>query len=306
MVNVFIIHSGIDYEYVKEEMEPFLCGQKGYANILTLESGKAGSWKANARRVIKNAQAVIVVLGSDANAPSKVETMGWEVREALKYNKLIMIYNRADYPLPSFMIAKDRFTGQDCPVADQMTLEQIKLRIDNYGKGYYYIFSPEFDPLDTEARSKHKEEILEQYKMYQKTSEDLVARRQSVSSFYLTVNSALVALVGVILGIVEAPTNLFVILGMAVIGIILDISWINLLDAYGTLNAAKMKVIHMMETQLPIALYDTEWQVMSDKLNNKRYISFTNSEKRIPIIFSLIYALILIIAAILLIVRYTG
>ena len=32
-----------------------------------------------------------------------------------------------------------------------------------------------------EERAQHKNEILDQYKMFQKTSEDLVARRQSVN-----------------------------------------------------------------------------------------------------------------------------
>ena len=33
---------------------------------------------------------------------------------------------------------------------------------------------------------------------------------------------------------------------------------------------------------------------MSDKLNNKKYVSFTDSEKRIPRIFSLVYGVIII------------
>ena len=32
---------------------------------------------------------------------------------------------------------------------------------------------------------------------------------------------------------------------------------------------------------------------MSDKLNNKKYVSFTDSEKRIPKLFLCLYALIL-------------
>ena len=104
----------------------------------------------------------------------------------------------------------------------------------------------------------------------------------------------MVALMGVILGLVEAPTKLYVVFFMCIVGIILDISWLNILEAYGTLNASKMKVIRLMEEQLPITLYDAEWRVMSDKLNNKKYVSFTDSEKRIPRIFSLVYGVIII------------
>ena len=148
--------------------------------------------------------------------------------------------------------------------------------------------------MDQTEKAQHKNEILDQYKMFQKTSEDLVARRQSVNSFYISVNSAMVALMGVILGLVEAPTKLYVVFFMCIVGIILDISWMNILEAYGTLNASKMKVIRLMEEQLPITLYDAEWRVMSDKLNNKKYVSFTDSEKRIPRIFGLVYSVILV------------
>ena len=67
----------------------------------------------------------------------------------------------------------------------------------------------------------HKGELMDQYKMFQKTSEDLVARRQSVSSFYISVNSALVALLGIVMGLVEMPTKIYVMLFMCLTGIIL-------------------------------------------------------------------------------------
>ena len=33
---------------------------------------------------------------------------------------------------------------------------------------------------------------------------------------------------------------------------------------------------------------------MSDKLNNKKYVSFTSSEKRIPKLFAAVYSIIII------------
>ncbi|MBR3036012.1 MAG: hypothetical protein IKI54_01795 [Lachnospiraceae bacterium] len=304
MVNVFIIHSGKDYDYVKTEVEPYLMGQtdedgkpakrENNANILTLRSGKAGSWKADAKKQIRMAQVVIIVVGEDASNSGKEKTMGWEVETANRLNKQIMIVNRADYTMPDYLYQPDRFTKQKKLIAKQQTLPEIKERIDRFAEGYYEIFSEKFEKMDQTEKAQHKNEILDQYKMFQKTSEDLVARRQSVNSFYISVNSAMVALMGVILGLVEAPTKLYVVFFMCIVGIILDISWMNILEAYGTLNASKMKVIRLMEEQLPITLYDAEWRVMSDKLNNKKYVSFTDSEKRIPRIFGLVYSVILV------------
>ncbi len=304
MVDVFVIHSGKDYEYVKTRVEPYLLGKidekgkpakrEGYSNILTLESGKRGSWKKDAKNKIKMSQVVLFVLGDDSSNDSKKKTMGWEVAQAIKYNKQLMIIDTGKHDLPSYLYHPDRFTKQTQPIAPIQTLEEVKKRIDDFARGYYNIFSKDYANMDDEEKKAHEHELVDQYKIFLQTSEDLVARRQSVNSFYISVNSALVTLVGVVMSLVEMPSKLYVMAFMCLTGIILDISWINILDAYGTLNGAKMKVIHLMEEKLPVALYDSEWKVMSDKLNNKKYVSFTNSEKRIPRIFETVYIVCLI------------
>ena len=304
MVNVFIIHSGSDYDYVKNTIEPYLMGKidenrnavnrECNANILTLKSGSKSNWKKDALKRIKMAQVVIVVIGVDSNDVSKVKTMGWEVKQSLKKNKQIMIVSPNGYDPPDYLYHIDRFTNQNQLIAKLQTIEEIKKRIDDFSKGYYNIFSQKYSDMETEDKLSHKNELIDQYKLFQKSSEDLVSRRQTVNSFYVSVNSAMVALMGIVMGLIEMPAKFYVLIFMCITGIILDISWIHILDAYGTLNGAKMKVIKLMEEQLPVALYDVEWRVMSDKLNNKKYVSFTSSEKRIPKLFAIVYVLIVI------------
>ncbi len=307
MVNVFIIHSGKDYQYVKNNVEPYLMGKKDNsgvaadlecnANILTLQSGKQSNWKKDARKKIKMAQVVIVVIGSDSSEASKTDTMGWEVRQAFKRNKQIMMINRASYAIPEYMYIIDRFTSQKKVVAKQQSLKEIKKRIDDYANGRYHIFSQQYESMKLDDQLAQKSELVDQYKMFQRSSEDLVSRRQSVNSFYISVNSALVSLVGIVIGLTDMPTKFYALLFMCITGIILDFSWFQILDSYGILNAAKMKVINMLEEQLPVTLYEAEWNVMSDKLNNKKYVSFTSSEKRVPIVFALIYLIIASVAS---------
>lgn len=316
MVNVFIVHSGNDYDYVKTQIEPFLMGKIDEAgnavqrpcnaNILTLKSGVQSSWKANAKRQIKMAQVIIVVIGEDSCESSKIETMGWEVGLAAKNNKQLMIVNPNGYPLPSYLYRKNHFTGLRQLIAEQNSLAEIKKKIDDFANGRYTIFSPKYDEMDLDEQRNHNNELLDQYKLFQKSSEDLVSRRQSVNSFYISVNSALVALIGIVMGVFDFPTKLYVMVFMCITGIILDISWNNILDAYGTLNAAKMKVIKLIEEQLPVALYDAEWKIMSDKLNNKKYVSFTDSEKRIPRIFAFAYLVILAVIGMFALKQHMG
>ena len=64
----------------------------------------------------------------------------------------------------------------------------------------------------------------------------------------------------------------------------------ELLASYGDLNSSKMKIISYIERQLPASLYDAEWAALSDKLNKRKYVSFTNSEKKVPLLFIIVYA----------------
>ena len=215
-------------------------------------------------------------------------------KKAIKKSKHLVILNSGNHELPDYLYQENRFTKLEELVAKQQTIEEIKDHIDNYAHGYYNIFSSHYENMQSEERAAYKDELMDQYKMFQKSSEDLVSRRQTVNSFYISVNSALVAMMGIAIGIVDTQFKIYIVLFMSLTGIILDISWFKLLDAYGTLNSAKMKVIHLIEEQLSVALYETEWRVMSDKLNNKKYRSFTESEKWIPKIFAMVYLVVII------------
>ena len=320
MIDLFIIHSGTDSNYVLENVVPALVNtegdKKGHTNVLLLASDNykdkytsaknkinnpdnfevcftGKHWKKDAKKCIKRARAVLVIVGEDTI--NKKETVGFEIGYARKHSKLILMHKTApDIKLPDFLKEKDKFTGKIKGIVEEKSLEQIRERIDNFDIGYYNIFS---DGIYKEGSQDNElmERIMEQYQMYQRTSEDLVARRQSVSSFYISVNSAIVAAYGVIIGLVDYPNNFIFTISMAMVGIILDISWIKILETYGSLNAAKMKVISMMERELPIRLYDTEWIVMRDKMNSKKYVSFTDSEKFVPKIFVCVYIIMLIV-----------
>lgn len=301
MVNVYIVHSGKDYEYVKNKVEPYLTGKinesghvingENNANILTLKSGIPSRWKKQALKQIKMAKMVIVLIGADSC--NKTETMGWKVHKAFKLNKQIFVLNPQKYTIPDFLSQLDQFSKQKRLIAEQRTIKEIKERIDNFAHGYYRIFSQFYEEMQEEERISYKSALLDQYKMFQKSSEDLVSRRQSVNSFYISVSSTMVALMGLAMGVIQSNMKIYIMLFMCAVAIILGISWLNILDSYGTLNSAKMKVINLIEEQLPMVLYDAEWRVMSDKLNSKRYVSFTESEKRIPKIFMAIHTSII-------------
>lgn len=304
MINVFLVHSRKDndeinlfVEYLEGKVDE--SGKKleeqgeCHCNVLVLQ-GTQKNWKTEAKQLIRQSQVVIFVQGEDAE--EKMDTIGWEIATANKMNKEILLYQLdRELNLPKYLMRLNKFTKREEPMCIPMSKYTIKKRIDDFDKGEYKIFSNEFEKILKSGEKYDTEQIMEQYKMYQKTSEDLVNRRQNVNEFYQTVNGALVALIGIVSGFLEMPSRLWVLLAVACAGIILDFSWLNILETYGILNASKMKVINLIERKLPILLYDAEWQVMSDKLNSKKYVSFTDSEKRIPKIFMGIYTLIIVV-----------
>ena len=77
-------------------------------------------------------------------------------------------------------------------------------------------------------------------------------------------------------------------------GMLLCMAWMGILSSYGNLNASKLKIISAMEKHLPASLFDAEWAVLSSQLNKKRYVSFTNSERRVPKILLVVYGVILL------------
>ena len=319
MINVFVIHSGKDYDYVKTYVEPYLEGridaqgnpipnpQPSRVRILTLES-KGRIWKPEAGRKLRQAQVVLFLMGSDAEMPAKRQTIGWEVRRALQYQKIIFLHKRdREQSVPEYFLKKDRFTGQEHPVAEHMELEAIYSRIERLDAGEYEIFSPWFRTLKTEERDAYMDKVMEQYKLYQHTSEELVSRRQNVNSFYQALNGLLLTVLAAMLGAVGNDQGLIryinpaaALIMLSMVGFALDWSWIRLLDSYGKLNSAKMKVLNLLEQNLPIEIYRVEWDVMSDRLHNKPYKPFTATEKRIPSLFCVIYALAALVGLLIL------
>lgn len=286
-MNIFVIHSGCDTDRVKEtvrqleELEPRV-------NVLVLKNGGV-FWKIEAEQLLKKAQMVLFVVGNNSY---KSKNIDWELKKAVKFNKLILCYKLEDSnELNRCLFGADRFSKKEALLAEKArTVNDIASRIRKYENGEYMVFNKSIEEID-------RTELLEQYKIFLETSESLIARRQTVNSFYVSANTALITIMGGLIAVLDKTSFRAIMFILAsVVGIILSGSWIRILNAYGVLNGSKMKVISMIEHELPAALYDTEWSVMSDKLNSKKYVSFTDSEKKAPKAFIVLYGLLIAIA----------
>ncbi|MBU0974191.1 hypothetical protein KKD03_00625 [Patescibacteria group bacterium] len=153
---------------------------------------------------------------------------------------------------------------------------------------------------DTKLYSKAKEKygdqydhhLFEQYKIYIESAEKISDRRQNANNYFITINTALITLLGLSFQIDFFGKLFWGRTLLAVVGIIICVIFWFLLRSYKQLNSGKFKVIHAIEKELPLALYDYEWKILGKGKDNKKYYPFSHIELLIPWVFGIIYALL--------------
>lgn len=168
--------------------------------------------------------------------------------------------------------------------ADNNTLDVLGKKKEEYGGNY-------------------ADHLLDMYKMYVEMADRISARRHSANSFFLSINTAIVALVGYVrLGSESSKPESFYSL-IAVAGIILCYLWYRLIRSYKDLNSGKFKVIHEIEAKLPLRLFDAEWQAVGRGKRPDLYLPFTIVELRVPWVFAFIHAFVLLKSIIFAIIK---
>lgn len=129
--------------------------------------------------------------------------------------------------------------------------------------------------------------LMEQYKLMVEMADRVSARRATANSFFVTVQSALVAAFGF------AKDERW---PLAVAGIIIAATWWLSLRSYRMLNGAKFKVINTMESSLPATPFKDEWVILDKKDGplHKRYAALSFVEQTVPVAFGLLNAGLLI------------
>lgn len=132
--------------------------------------------------------------------------------------------------------------------------------------------------------------LVDQYKLYVEMADRISARRATANSYFLSVNSAILAFVGYL----TSKENDGWLWLLASAGITLSFFWRRLIQSYSNLNAAKWLVVHHIEKRLPISPYDAEWDAMGEGLDPKLYRPITSIEIGVPSIFIALHLVVLL------------
>jgi hypothetical protein len=131
--------------------------------------------------------------------------------------------------------------------------------------------------------------ILEQYKIYVEMADRISARRALANTFFLTLNSAIFTVFGVLWQ--HRPVGSAWWLVFPLIALVGQcVAWYWLLRSYRQLNTAKYIVIGAIESKLPISPYwAAEWAALGEGKIPTRYLPLTHIEQWIPLLFGVTY-----------------
>jgi hypothetical protein len=150
--------------------------------------------------------------------------------------------------------------------------------------------------IDAAGRS---DRYFELYKLAVEMADRVSARRAVANSFFLTINTAILALLGTKAG-TWYP---------AAAGITVCAAWWALLRSYRDLNRAKFDIILELEARLPARLYGDEWaRLRRDPIVFglqpatllswvTQYKELGHIERIVPLIFSALYVVAIVLKA---------
>ena len=136
-----------------------------------------------------------------------------------------------------------------------------------------------------------RSDLLEQYKLYVQSAENVSSRRVASSRYLLTLSAAIVALYG-LQSASFGETHLTFLIPL--IGIPVSILWFLIIKSHANLNSVKFEIIHELEQHLPAAVYKYEWK-LAEEGRGKSYRAVTTIEQWIPVLFGALHAILAVV-----------
>lgn len=130
---------------------------------------------------------------------------------------------------------------------------------------------------------------FEQYRLYVEGIEKISDRRDSANRYFITLNSSIFVLAGLIIQYTHENKQLFLV-GLCVLGLLTSVIFWFLINAYKQLNTGKFEMVHKIESKLPLKLYKDEWKILGGGKDKRKYFPFSHIERLIPILFFVCYS----------------
>lgn len=139
----------------------------------------------------------------------------------------------------------------------------------------------------------YEDHYLEQYRMYLHIFNSTTDRRNKSNEFFLGLNTAIIGVLGYLETKGFNNTTSVIFLFAPLVGIAICYCWYQIIISYKMLSRAKFVVIHNIEEKLPLSLFKTEWELLGKGIDFSKYRKISSIEKNIPIVFIILYSVIL-------------
>lgn len=296
-MNVYIMYKFVDYEDIKESIQTLEKTPGISVFYFAPDMKENHRWKSKAKEKIKTADTVCYFFNLKT-AKQNSRNLQWEYNFAVKNNKKIIVIdtNNQDDILDELKNSakndsffKDIFNysydekkietkAMPFEQGKEKLVEQSSWKVENK-----LLIEDESD-IDNHEKEKYYSLLIEQYKIMVDTSEKMMGRRQSTSSLYTKVCTALVALVGSAFALKNMFALSVIFLCVGIVSIILASTWKYALDSYDKNNEGKFAVLNAIERKLPANMFDSEYRYNK----SKGIKSFAIREKLLPTIFKIL------------------
>lgn len=128
---------------------------------------------------------------------------------------------------------------------------------------------------------------LDLYKLHADLADRVSARRATANAFFLTVQTSLIAVVGLVTADLTNESA-WVRLVITLAGILLSACWWLSLRVYRQLNTAKFEVLQEVEKGLPIKVFTDEWAKLQTS-PKPRFAELGRVERKVPWIFAALW-----------------
>jgi len=132
--------------------------------------------------------------------------------------------------------------------------------------------------------------LLDQYRLYVEMADRVSQRRTAANTYFLSVNSAILAFVGYLT--TESSPDYMWLLALA--GCMLTLFWHSIVLSYRNLNTAKWQIVQDIEKRLPISPYDAEWDAVQRGKNPRLYRPISHIESWVPAVFLVLHVIVFV------------
>lgn len=137
----------------------------------------------------------------------------------------------------------------------------------------------------------YRQHFFEQYKLFVESVSYTSELRLKLNSFFLTINTALITAIGLSSSVQRNIDSSVWHLLLPLAGILISVIWFGVTYSYKQRNIIKLRIIHCLEEQLPLALYKTEWDLMQENHSSRTKKFLFSIDLVIPFVFLICYVL---------------